>query len=307
VDRTDLTLFASLVSDALRSDAALARDVGLTPKAVRLRRRRMEAAGVLSDYGIHPAAEVLGRHANTWRYAGRDGAPLPLARWLEVEDLAYVLRFRPGLYLVVRFTTEAEPEPDPRLARLLGPPLDEAPDTRPPAPGLSPDRMSRVDWTVLEAMVRDPRAPYSLQARGTGVSPRTFRLRRARLEATHALACVMILNLEHEPGLPTYGIWLRVDGTFDERALERLRLWDRPHWTQHPRGVYLLGSAENYFEAREVELRLRALPGVVAADPLIPAGGWFARERFRAWIAAERSRRFGDSNRYSKNRAPGAG
>ena len=89
-----------------------------------------------------------------------------------------------------------------------------------------------------------------------------------------------------------YGIWLRVDGSFDEGAIEQLPLWDRPHWTQNPRGVYLLGSADSYFEAREIELRLRSLPGVVGADPLIPAGGYFARDRLLGWIRAESERRF---------------
>jgi hypothetical protein len=55
----------------------------------------------------------------------------------------------------------------------------------------------------------------------------------------------MLLDIEREPGLGTYGIWLKVDDTFDERTVELPRLWDRPHWTQNPRGVYLLGSAGN--------------------------------------------------------------
>jgi hypothetical protein len=109
------------------------------------------------------------------------------------------------------------------------------------------------------------------------------------------LRCVMMLNLEREPGIPTYGIWLKVDGSFDEKAVEHPRLWDRPHWTTNPRGVYLLGSAGNYFEAREEELRLRSLPGVLSADPLIPAGGYFARERFWKWIHTEHDRRFTQS------------
>jgi hypothetical protein len=147
----------------------------------------------------------------------------------------------------------------------------------------------------LEAVVRTPRSPYSVKAKQADVSARTFRIRQAKLEAAGALEWVMILNLEREAGLAAYGIWLRVDDSFDEKGVELPRLWDRPHWTQNPRGVYLLGAAENYFEARELELRLRSLPGVVGADPLIPAGGFFARERFLKWIRAERERRFPSS------------
>ncbi|HTP54356.1 MAG TPA: Lrp/AsnC family transcriptional regulator [Thermoplasmata archaeon] len=292
MDRTDLRIFSRLVTDALRSDEAIGRDVGLTGKAVRTRRQRLEAAGVLSEYGIHPAAEILGRHARTWRFVGRDAPGLPVSRLAEIEDLAYVLRFRPNLHVAVRFTKEPDPPADPNLSRILGRPIEGPPDGRPSASSISADELSRADWKVLEAVVRSPRASYSIKAKQADVSARTFRLHQSKMEATGALECVMILNLEREAGLATYGIWLKVDDSFDEKALELPRLWDRPHWTQNPRGVFLLGSAESYFEAREVELRLRALPGVVGADPLIPAGGFFARERFLKWIRAERDRFF---------------
>ncbi len=297
MDRADLGIFSRLVGNPFLADATLARDVGLSGKAVRLRRRRLETQGVLSEYGVHPSAEVLGRHAMTWRYQGNGGTDIPVSRLSEVRDLAYVMSFRPNLHVAVRFTTEPDPPADPRLSKILGPCLAETPDEREPRASLRADALSRTDWKVLEAVVRAPRAPYSDQARSGGLSPRTLRLRREKLDAAGALSCVMILNLEREAGLATYGIWLKVDGSFDRSAVELLRLWDRPHWTQHPPGVYLLGSAENYFEARELELRLRSLPGVVGADPLIPAGGWFARGRFLAWIREERARRFPAANR----------
>jgi len=130
MDRTDLRIFSRLVGDALISDERLGREVGLTGKAVRLRRKRLEADGVLTEYGIHPSAEVLGRHAMTWRYVGKDWAKLPVSRLVEVEDLAYVMSFRPGFHVVVRFTREADPTPDPRLARILCQPLAKSPDER---------------------------------------------------------------------------------------------------------------------------------------------------------------------------------
>jgi DNA-binding Lrp family transcriptional regulator len=297
MDRTDLRIFSRLVGDALLTDERLARDVGLTGKAVRLRRKRMEAAGVLTEYGVHPSAEVLGRHSMTWRYAGKEWDPLPVARLLEVEDLAYVMSFRPGLQVVVRFTGEADPTPDPRLTRILGPPLEPVPDERPPESTVPAERLSRVDWRALEAAVGVPRTPLVAQARRANLSPRTFRIHRSQLEAEHVLQCVMLLNLEREAGLATYGVWLKTDDTFEAASLETTQLWDRPHWTSQPRGVYLLGSADNYFAAREEELRLRSLPGVVGADPLIPAGGFFARERMLGWIRAERERRFPISRR----------
>ncbi len=63
MDRTDLRIFSGLVGDALRSDVPLAREVGLTAKSVGLRRRKREADGTLTDYGVHPRVEILGRHA----------------------------------------------------------------------------------------------------------------------------------------------------------------------------------------------------------------------------------------------------
>jgi len=292
MDRTDLGIFARLVADPLLSDERLGREVGLTGKAVRLRRKRMEADGVLTEYGIHPRAEILGRNAVAWGYVGNDRPELPLSQLCEVEDLVYVRSFRPNFHMVVRFSKDPEPPDDPRLALLLGRPMEGPLDERPPTTSVRADDLSRVDWKVLEEVVRTPRAPYSIQARSAYVSPRTFRLHRSKLEAAQALECAMILNLEQEEGLATYGIWLKVDESFDEKAVELPRLWDRPHWTRNPRGVYLLGSGDNYFHARELELRLRSLPGVVSADPLIPAGGFFARERLLTWIRAERERRF---------------
>ncbi|MGA7860347.1 MAG: AsnC family transcriptional regulator [Thermoplasmata archaeon] len=292
MDRTDLGIFTRLVADPFLSDERLGREVGLTGKAVRLRRKRMETDGVLTEYGIHPRAEILGRHAVAWGYVGKDRPELPVSQLCEVEDLVYVRSFRPNLRMVVRFTKDPEPPNDPRLARILGRPLEGPLDERPATPSIRADALSQVDWKVLEAVVRAPRAPYSVQSRSVDVSPKAFRIRLAKLEAAHALECAMILNLEREAGLATYGIWLKVDESFDEKALELPRLWDRPHWTRNPRGVYLLGSGDSYFEARELELRLQSLPGVVSADPLIPAGGFFARERLLTWIRAERESRF---------------
>jgi DNA-binding Lrp family transcriptional regulator len=291
MDRTDLRIFSRLVGDPFLSDEQLGREVGLTGKAVRLRRKRLEAEGALTEYGVHPRAELLGRHAVAWGYVGKDWPELPVSQLIEVEDLVFVMSFRPNFHRVVRFTKEPHLSTDPRLARILGRPLEGPLDERPPRSSIRVDQLSRVDWKVLEAVVGAPRAPYSIQARNAGVSPRTFRIHLSKLEAADALTCAMILNLERDKGLATYGIWLKVDGSFDKRAVELPRLWDRPHWTRNPRGVYLLGSADNYFEARELELRLGSLPGVVSADPLIPAGGFFARERLLTWIRAERERR----------------
>jgi DNA-binding Lrp family transcriptional regulator len=292
MDPTDLGIFARLVGDPRSADEALARAVGLTGKAVRLRRRRMEAAGVLTEYGLHPPAGLLGRHAVAWGYMGKEWPALPTARLLEVEDLVYVMSFRPGFHRVVRFTQDPTAPPDPRLARLLGDPLPGRLSDPPPSATIPADDLSRVDWSVLEAIVGAPRASYAAHARHAHVTARTVRHHLSKLEAAHAVGCILLINLEREAGLATYGIWLKVDGTFDARSVERLRLWDRPHWTRTPRGVYLLGSADTYFEARALELELRSLPGVLSADPLIPAGGFFARERLLGWIRAERERRF---------------
>jgi hypothetical protein len=312
MDRTDLRIFTQLVTDPLRSDARLAREVGLTDKAVRLRRKRLEAEGALTEYGLHPRAELLGRHANGRAFVGRDWTELPVSRLIEVEDLVYVMSFRPKFHIAVRFAKDVDPPPDPRLAQVLGRPLEGPFDERPTKASIQSDRLTRVDWKVLETVVATPRATYSTQARRAQVSPRTFRIHQSKLEAAGALDCVMILNLARNEGLATYGIWLKVDGSFDERSVELPRLWDRPHWTRSPRGVYLLGSADSYFEARELELRLGSLPGVLSADPLIPSGGFFARERLVAWIRAERERRYPspdsrgrDGGRHSGTTSPG--
>lgn len=291
MDQTDLGIFSRLVANPFLSDETLGREVGLTGKAVRLRRRRMETQGVVTEYGVYPAAEVLGRHLVASRYVGKDWTNLPISQLSEVEDLVMVMSFRPALHRVVRFTKEPAPLADRRLTRLLGRPLGPFGEAN-PIPSIRADGLSHVDWKVLEAVVRTPRAPFSIKARHANVSPRTFRIHQSRLEASGALEFAMILNLEREAGLATYGIWLKVDQSFDKKSVELPRLWDRPHWTRNPQGVYLLGSADNYFEARELELRLRSLPGVVGADPLIPAGGFFARDRLLTWIGAERARRF---------------
>ncbi len=306
MDQTDLAIFSRLVANAFLSDEALGREVGITGKAVRLRRRRMEAKGVLQEYGVHPAPEVLGRHAVTWRYVGKEWTERTASALAQVEDLVFVMSFRPAFHRVVRFAREPDVPADPRLGRVLGQPVGGLAGEREPAFSLRSDDLTRVDWTVLEAVVGAPRATYVKMARQARITPRTLRRHRTRLEASHALQCAMILDLGREAGLATYGLWLKVDAAFDERCLDWLRLWDRPHWTREPRGVYLLGSGETYFEAREIELRLRSLPGVLSADPLIPAGGYFARDRLLAWIRAERERRFPRADRATVLRPPPA-
>lgn len=293
MDRTDLSIFTRLVDDPFLSDERLGREVRLTGKAVRLRRRRLEADGILTEYAVHPRAEVLGRHAVVRGYATPDRPEPPYSRLGEVEDLVLVRRFRPNFSMAVRFTRERDPPDDRRLAEVLGRPFGEPISEAPARSSTGPDELSRADWQVLESVVRTPRGSLSSQAGRARLSPRTFRIHRAKLQAKRVFQGSMILNLEREGGLPMYGIWLKVDRSFREEDLRLPRLWDVPHWTRNPRGVYLLGSADTYFEAREMELRLRSLPGVTSADPLIPAGGFFARERVLDWIRAERDQRFG--------------
>lgn len=284
MDATDLRIFARLVESPFLTDESLGREVGLTGKAARLRRHRLERAGVLSEYALHPSAPTLGRYARTWRYRARGSLELPVHRLHEIEDLVLVRSFRPDLHVVLSYARTADPEPDPRLARILGQPLSgwgeaTAADS---LAGRTP--LSRTDWRVLEAVVRSPRGTQAAWCRRAQVSPRTFRRRLARLEADHRLDHSVILDLRHERGLATYGVWLKLTSDFDESALRSYPLWDRPHWTGDPRGVYLLGCADNYAQAREIELRLGALPGVESAEPLIPAGGFFARERVLGWL-----------------------
>jgi DNA-binding Lrp family transcriptional regulator len=297
MDRIDLGIFSRLVSDPFLSDERLAREVGLTGKAVRLRRQRLEGDGVLREYGVHPRPELLGRSSVVSGYVVEGGFVPPNPRVVEVDDLVYVMSFRPNFHRVVRFARPPYPPDDPRLARWLGRPLvGPLDEPSPPVTG-PPEGLSRTDWAVLEAVVGMPRASLRDQAARARVSTRTMRRHRAGLDRALALDCAMILDVSREAGLATFGVWLKVDESFDARALGGLRLWDRPHWTRNPRGVYLLGSSASYFEARELELWLRSLPGVVGADPLIPAGGIFVRERLVRWIRAERERRFENSRR----------
>ena len=292
MDRTDLEIFTRLVNNPLRSDESLGREVGLTGKAVRLRRQRMESEGALTEYGIHPHPGLLGRHAVSRAYVGEDGARPTVAGLSRVEDLVYVRSFRPTFHIAVRFSKSPDAPEDPRMARMLGRPLEGPLEVEMPSPTTQGSVLTRTAWKVLEEVVRAPRASYAVQARSAGVTARTFRRHRATLDNAGALRCAMILNLEREAGVATYGIWLKVDSTFDPTAVELPRLWDRPHWTTSPRGVYLLGSADSYFEARELELRLRSMRGVLSADPLLPSGGFFLRARLLGWIHAERERRW---------------
>jgi DNA-binding Lrp family transcriptional regulator len=292
MDRTDLEIFTRLLYDPFRSDESLAREVSLTGKAVRLRRKRMETAGVLTEYGIHPHPELLGRHSIRRAYVGADPSPQLLSRLSKIEDLVYLRSFRPSFHIAVRFTKKPDAPEDPRLVQSLGRPIEGPLEDQLLSPALHADDLSRNDWKVLEAIVAAPRASTSTQARSAGVLPKTFRAHEKKLAAANGLRCAMILNLEGEAGVATYGIWLKVDESFDAKAVQLPRLWDRPHWTRNPRGVYLLGSADNYFEARELELRLQSLRGVLSAEPLLPAGGFFLRERLIGWIRAERELRW---------------
>lgn len=60
LDGTDRRILALLQDDARRPNAAIARDVGLTPPAVLERIRRLEASGIIRGYHADLAAEPLG-------------------------------------------------------------------------------------------------------------------------------------------------------------------------------------------------------------------------------------------------------
>lgn len=72
LDAIDAKLLAALAADARRSNAELARHVGLSAPSVAERLRRLEEAGVIRGYGIRIDPAALG---------------LPLAAWLRIRPL----------------------------------------------------------------------------------------------------------------------------------------------------------------------------------------------------------------------------
>ena len=134
-----------------------------------------------------------------------------------------------------------------------------------------------------------PRAPIADLARATGLTPRTVRRHRDALVRRGLVEIVPMLDTSREPGLIVYNGYVMV------KRREDLRLVRAPGlarvWTHYdPPAAAILGQVDTYAEARAVEQRLRAIPGVTRVVFTLPQGGAIATERLRGWIRAERER-----------------
>jgi Lrp/AsnC family transcriptional regulator, leucine-responsive regulatory protein len=96
IDNRDVRILELLQEDARRSNAEIARDLGIAPSAVLERIRKLERTGVIQGYSARLAPEALGAELLAFVFVqaderlGDESAAARLAELPEVQELHHV-------------------------------------------------------------------------------------------------------------------------------------------------------------------------------------------------------------------------
>jgi DNA-binding Lrp family transcriptional regulator len=283
VDVTDFQILARLHVDPFASHEELGRHAGATGTTVTKRLKRLADGGVLEGFGLMPAADLLGRvrRHRSYQPAQKIGAHEIVA----IDPVVMVNERHDGSVSV--FTAERASQPaDEILSGLLGNPVFISPlDTPRPA---SKTTISPLDWRLLDALMRTPRASAVDWAKHCHLSPKTVRARRSKLLQDGQIQAAPLLQLANAGGLVIHEMAVLVADASTAAAVdaamgEAIRIGT----AAGGRGLYYFCYAPTVQEAFARQRRLRGLPGVMDAVAQFPRRRAFADERVAAWVAEQ--------------------
>lgn len=165
----DFKLLAALWANARQSYASLGRKVSLSAPAVRDRLNRLKANGVLQGFMLGIDSSAFGRDDVLLIFSGKFSRRAVLAA-SAAPDVAW-LAWKVDGRIYLRLWTKNEREATANLVKILG----ARPVTRALVPHKKIGSLSITDLSIMDALVDNPKLPFSGLLRTTGLSPKTVR------------------------------------------------------------------------------------------------------------------------------------
>lgn len=296
MDERDFRLLAHWFERPFASLEELGRVLGLSGAAVKARVGALQSEGVLQQFWTVPAASLFGLWPRVYLFevemnpaaaidvALRDDSVV----WAKAyENLAFERRL-PGTLAVLCYLSNPGKVPD-RLREAFGAPSFVRTPGWPTATAGPNPIISPLDWRILRAMVKNPRAPPATLGESAGLTEKTARRRRTRLmmqgfvgvqplvNGGHArgIACFhLVIYTEHGASVPDLSRWVR--GVVIESIPE-------------PSGSVIVCWAPSVAEVVALEPRLLSLPEVRIALLSSPILGELATRRLLKWIDSQLS------------------
>lgn len=288
--------------DALQP-AHIARTTGLALNTVKDRIARMVEEGIIAGYTAVPNLRHLDLQASALyleftSVAEKQAAVEEIRDWdglLELNDF-----LGRGLCADLAFQNARDWQDKVGRLALLAKgrevrefyPWDAPPVTRP---------LSALDWRIVQALRRSPRAPAHEHARHAGVSARTVKRRLARMAEEGSIFVAPIVDPSKVDGLFIFALLIYLREGAGPRPMEELRQ------TFHDSLVYsfvpvsadlghfdLLLFARSGAEVEALRRRAEDVDGVVRADAWMfrafeSVGPWLDRAIERAALRAQES------------------
>lgn len=262
---------------ALLRSPGIARALRLSPETVKERVRRMERAGVIGGYEVHPNFRHLGLEASCYFVRFPGGEHTKEASALrDVDGVVAVYQFLGGLMcLMLWYRSPADLERKLRLVTgLVGDAefekfldLDMPPVQRP---------LSSLDWRLLQALRGDALRSPGEVAKALKVNPRTVKRRLDRMAREGSFFITPRLDPSKAEGMLLFMLGLHLDPEAGPQTIPAVHRAFDAHLlsvdvpVSHKAFHYsLFLAAHSPREVRELQRRAAAVKGVRKATPLL--------------------------------------
>ena len=284
MDERDIRIFCALAitgppepvpTGPVRGLGALARDLGLDEKTVRVRLRRLEGEGFIKYYQAAPNLSLLGEGAElTCRFESINVAT-------KLEGLAFA-RQQTGMVEALDFlgttfavTVAAADEAaaaavQQRIARHAELTRFEQGTRLLPRPDVP---VSALDWRIIERLRYDGHAPAEEVSRTLGITPRMVRYRLSKLVRGHAVEIRPVIDARKQTGVVLFRLAVRTEERSRSEVLARLRrtfgerVWAARLSLAGPILLDLFGFS--LADSEDAAVRALAVPGVHSCTSLV--------------------------------------
>lgn len=290
MDEVDFHLLARLVREPLASMASLARDVDLTPNAVRARFARLREHGVLAGTVALPNARLFGRVTKLAVYLP-PAKSVPLTSVVAIDDVLGASTNHDGQVAVTYYARSADEAPPSALDRLMGAPaprvlVREDPELSPKGAVLSAQ-----DWRLVEAILEDARQTHRALASATGLGERAVARHYEKLVAGRFVWVVPVVLPNVAEGIVPYHLWVHGAGTMDEAAVRAaIGSAEVEERLVEPRGLFLFCRAQTLGDALSARDRVAKLPGIDHVEIVLQERSEVAWPRIRRLCQEARAR-----------------
>jgi DNA-binding Lrp family transcriptional regulator len=285
MDSLDFEIALELSRQPFASYRELGRRVKLSGNSVMGRLDRMRRVGIFEGFYVLPVAAIFHRHWQVLNFVLKASEP-DLSELLEVEDVVMIWRGRPRTIMVNVYTEKHNEGPPSRLERLIGGHPAEILFPDPPSGNPSMERVSLLNWRIMDALLDNPVASVAQLAEITELGARTARKHRDILVSRGLVRVLPGFNTSLESGMILFSGQIVCKTAADLDSIH-VRGMFVMHQLFNPPAIWVFGHAPTYAHLQEIETQLKENPKVVRAELMPSRGGAFARERLHGWIRKE--------------------